>query len=208
MAVMMSESGTEWDFFQATRPGVQPLSADRNVAPCPATANWAATVVKRAAPGWTGSGTLAGSPRGSGTLSGSGVIRPRDTKAPLGSTWDHALAFAYPGTLARTVAWPASTTDGRCTDTSACVPMGARFQIDPAINCTTWPTLTAEWQRQMCRTLQKYGMIVIDTGSALIAQNPVSLGSYVYPWVPQWARLPLDLATHLRLIDWTRWTGR
>jgi hypothetical protein len=51
-------------------------------------------------------------------------------------------------------------------------------------------------------------MIIVDTGSAFITQNPVSLRNYAYPWEPGWATLPADLATHIRVIDWTRWTGR
>jgi hypothetical protein len=51
-------------------------------------------------------------------------------------------------------------------------------------------------------------MIVVDTGSGLLVQNPVSVGSYTYPWAPGWAALPADLASHLRVIDWARWTGR
>jgi hypothetical protein len=205
MTVMVSDTGVEWDFFKLTKPGVTPLSSGPV---CPATNNWAATVVARVDPGWTGSGTFRGSPRASGTLYGSGLIRPRDTRKPPGSTWDHAVALAYRGTLAGTYAWPAIRTDGTCTDSSACIPEGARLQLDPSIDCGTRASLTAKWQRQLCRTLQRYGLIVVDTGSALLAQNPLSLGSYIYPWAPGWGTLPVDLATHLRVIDWTKWTGR
>jgi len=141
-------------------------------------------------------------------LLGSGLIRPRDTRMSAGSVWDHAVALAYPGTLTGAYSWPAVGTDGTCADASACLPMGARLQLDPSIRCTAWPSITAEWQRQLCRTLQRYGMIVVDSGAALLAQNPVSIGSYVYPWAPAWGGLPADLAPHLRVIDWTRWTGR
>jgi len=205
MAVMVPRGGVEWDFFKLTPPGATPLSSGPV---CPATGNWAATVAARAKPGWTGSGSLSGAPRASGTLLGSGLIRPRDTRAPVGATWDHALAFAYPGTLARARVWPALASDGPCTDAASCLPMGARLQLDPSIDCARWPTTTAEWQRQLCRTLQRYGMIVVDTGSGLLVQNPVSVGSYAYPWAPGWAALPADLAPHLRVIDWARWTGR
>jgi hypothetical protein len=205
MAVMVGNTGVEWDFFKLTAPGVAPLTSGPI---CAATNNWAATVVATAKPGWTGSGTFSGAPRASGTLLGSGLIRPRDTKTRAGWTWDHALALAYPGTLAGIHAWPAMRTDGTCSDSSACIPMGARLQLDPSINCSTWATLTAEWQRQLCRTVQKYGMIIVDSGSALLVQNPVSIGSYVYPWAPWWGGLPGDLGTHLRVINWTEWTGR
>lgn len=204
MTVMVAKTGVEWDFFKLTRPGVKPLSSGPE---CHATENWAATVVVKADPGWKGSGTFKAAPRASGTLNGSGLIRPRDTRRPAGATWDHAVALAYPGTLAGTQAWPAVHTDGRCGDPDACIPVGARLQLDPSIDCGSWPTLAAEWQRQLCRTLQRYGLIIVDTGSALLVQNPVSLRSYVYPWSPGWAALPADLATHLRVLDWTKWTG-
>src|SRR5204863_7067238 len=131
-----------------------------------------------------------------------------DAKAPPGSTWDHAVALAYPGTLAGAHAWPALSSDGRCADASSCLPMGARVQLDPSINCSKWPGVSSEWQKQLCRTIQRYGMIVIDTGAALEAQNPVSTGGYAYPWASDLRQLPADLAAHLRVIDWTRWTGR
>jgi hypothetical protein len=205
MAIMVSDTGVEWDFFKLTPPGATPLSSGPV---CPATSNWAATVVVTAKPGWTGSGTWGGAPRASATLLGSGLIRPRDTKMGAGSTWDHALALAYSGTLAGGHAWPAASTDGTCSDSSACLLMGARLQLDPSVNCRTWTGLTGEWQHQLCRTLQRYGLIIVDSGSALLVQNPVSIGSYVYPWAPSWGSLPAELATHLRVIDWTRWTGR
>jgi hypothetical protein len=205
LALMVADTGIEWDFFKLTPPGATPLSSGPV---CAATPNWAATVAARASRGWTGSGTMPGAPRGSGTLLGSGMIRPRDTKAPVGATWDHAVALAYPGTLAGAYAWPAVGTDGSCADSNQCVPMGTRLQLDPSVPCATWPTLAAEWQRQLCRTLEKYGMIIVDTGSALVVQNPVSIGSYVYPWSPTWQTLPPDLAIHLRVIDWRRWTGQ
>lgn len=204
MTVMVQKSGVEWDFFKLTRPGVKPLSSG---AVCRATDKWAATVVAKADPGWRGSGTLKAAPRASGTLNGSGLIRPRDTRKPPGATWDHAIALAYPGTLAGTHVWPAVRTDGTCGDPDACIPLGARLQLDPSLECSSWPTLVAEWQRQLCRTLQRYGLIIVDSGSALLVQNPVSLGSYAYPWIPGWATLPADLAAHLRVLDWTRWRG-
>ena len=203
MAVMVRETGVEWNFFKLTQPGVKPLSSGPV---CIASNNWAATVVTKANPGWTGSGSFKGSPRGSGTLFGSGLIRPRDTKRPADSTWDHAVALAYPGTLAGIHAHPAIRTDGTCKDADACIPEGGRIQLDPSVRCEQWPELEV-WQRQLCRTLQKYGMIVVDTGSALLIQNPLSVGQYIYPWAPGWRNLPAELASHLRVIDWTKWTG-
>jgi hypothetical protein len=216
MAIMQADTGEEWDFWKVTPPGVAPVnsSGPQN---CPADSHWQATAVFHHSPGWTGSG-IGTSSRATGTLSGAGTIRPRDTKLPAGSTWDHALAVAYLGTSSAHVA-PAISSDGQCGDTSACVPEGARLQLDPSINCATWPSISAEWMRQECRTLQKYGAIVVDSGNGFITENLVSAQStnpaadgggsgYDYPWSSGGAQqLPADLASHMRVIDWTRWTG-
>jgi hypothetical protein len=216
MTVLRADTGDEWDFYKVTPPGVTPVnsSGPQN---CPADGNWQATAVFRHSPGWTSDGVGASS-RASGTFSGAGTIRPRDTKLPPGSTWDHALAFAYMGATSAHVA-PAIGSDGSCGNSAACVPMGARLQLDPSIDCATWPSITAEWMRQECRTLQKYGAIVIDSGNGFVAEgiasaqssNPSADGGgsgYRYPWnLGGGTHLPPDLASHLRVIDWTRWTG-
>jgi hypothetical protein len=203
MAVMESQTGVEWDFFKITKPGVTPKSSGPI---CAATSNWAATAVFRKDPGWTGAGTGGGSTRASGTWLGSGMIRKRDAQMPAGSTWDHALAFAYPGTLSRMYVWPATGTDGTCSDTERCIPMGARVQMDPALNCATWPSLVGEWQRQLCRTLQRYGMIIVDTGAGLITEQLASVRPYVYPWeATGWKNLPSDITPYLRVLDWRKW---
>jgi hypothetical protein len=178
---------------------------------CPATNNWAATVVYHLDPGWTGTATGQSSPRGSGTAEGSGMIRPRDTQTPTGGTWDHALGFAYgrtcDGSSHPRYVYPATGGDG-FTGGLGCIPMGGRVQLDPSIDCATWPSIKYEWMRQECRTLQKYGAIIIDTGDAFVTQYYKSTGSYTYPWAPNWdVYLPMDLMSHFRVIDWTKWTG-
>jgi hypothetical protein len=73
----------------------------------------------------------------------------------------------------------------------------------------------------MCRTLQRYGMIVADSGRGLIAENSVSgqaenppadppHNGKVAPWrLPPYDQyLPQDLVARLRVIDWRHWTGR
>jgi hypothetical protein len=215
MAVMQSDTGEEWDFFRVTPPGVTPSSYNN----CPANSLWQAITVAHHSPGWTGLGSGT-STRASGTLLGTGVIRPRDWRMPVGSTWQHALAFAYPGTNSGHV-YPAISSDGKCGSSTTCLPEGARLQLDPAINCASWPSLTSEFVRQMCRTLQKYGAIVVDSGSGLVAENSVSAQSTNVnadgphsgapsPWnvAPYVQYLPHDLVAKLRVIDWARWTGR
>jgi hypothetical protein len=197
----------EWDFYKMTEPGVTPKSSGPI---CAATSDWAATVAYRHDPGFTGLGTGGGSPRGSGTWMGGGLIRPRDTKMTAGSTWEHALALAYPLTLSSKYVWPATSTDGTCSDANSCIPIGARIQMDPAINCAAWPSLVGEWQRQLCRTLQRYGVIVVDTGSGLTTEQLASVRPYLYPWEGPagWNALPSDIMPHLRVVDWNKWTGQ
>jgi hypothetical protein len=210
MTVLQADTGGEWDFFKVTAPGVTPVSYNG----CAANSLWQAIIVAGHNPGWTGLGSEV-STRASGTLQGTGIIRPRDWQMPTGSTWDHALAFAYNGDTAQYV-YPAIKSDGTCSRGGSCVPMGARFQLDPSVNCATWPSLTNEFMRQMCRTLQTYGMIVIDSGNGLVAENSVSAYSTSpnadpphnglrAPWYGGAQQyLPDDLVVKLRVIDWTR----
>jgi hypothetical protein len=205
---VMAADGSEWDLFKVTSPGVTPLSSGVQ---CPATSNWAATVIYHLDPGWTGTGSGQSSPRGSGTAFGTGMIRPRDTQTAAGGTWDHAIAFAYHNTCDGTshprYVYPATGGDG-FTGGTGCIPMGGRIQLDPSIDCATWPSIKYEWMRQECRTLQKYGAIITDTGDAFVTQYYKTTGSYSYPWAPGWdVYLPMDLMSHFRVIDWTKWTG-
>jgi hypothetical protein len=85
--------------------------------------------------------------------------------------------------------------------------MGTRFQLDPRIKCKSWPSLVYEWQRQVCRTLKRYGMIVVDSagsgGPTLIEQHRTSIGSYKYPWEGKpgaWGLMPMDLLPHFRVL--------
>jgi len=117
---------------------------------------------------------------------------------PAGSTWDHALAMSYPHTRNTFVA-PATSTDGPFSD-AASIPMGSRIQLDPSfdVNGSGLP----EWQKQLCRTLQVYGVIVVDTGSALLNEGLASVraSGYTWPWEPGWAVLPPSVVSHLRVL--------
>lgn len=195
MAIMNRDTGDEWDFYKARQPG-------SSQAPC-GSQMWSASLVRKTT--WTGSGSTPGAARASDTNEGAGLTRPRDTRKPRGSTWDHALVFSYKRTLAGKYSWPALSADGTCSDPTTCVPMGARFQLDPGLNCKRWPGLI-QWQRQVCRTLQKYGMIVVDTNEGsptLLSQHRLSLGSYRYPWDGQrinWGAMPSELLSHFRVL--------
>ena len=210
MAIAQYGTGTEFDFYKAQTPGGPPKSSVYYSKPCPTVNEW--TAAKMVTTNWqTGSGELLGATRGSGTPEGAGTILPRDTLMPPGATWDHALGMAYKNTCTDGMSWcpivaPATQEDGTCTDRSQCVPEGARFQLDPTLNCNTWPSLTYTWQRQMCRTLQVYGGIVIDTndgGPTFANQWHGSLIGYVWPWLREkQLNLPHDLLSHFRVLAW------
>jgi hypothetical protein len=60
--------------------------------------------------------------------------------------------------------------------------MGSRIQLDPTfdVNGLAIP----EWQRQMLRTMQVYGIIVADSGSAIHNEGYASVhaSGYAWPW--------------------------
>jgi hypothetical protein len=210
MAIAQYGTGAEFDFYKAQSPGRPPKSSVYYARPCPTVNEWTAANVART--NWeTGSGSLRSSTRGSGTTEGAGTILPRDTQMPRGATWQHALGMSYKNTCTDAMRWcpivaPATQEDGTCTDRSRCVPEGARFQLDPSLNCNTWPSLKYVWQRQMCRTLQVYGGIVVDTnagGPTFANQWHGSLVGYAWPWLTQGdLNLPHDLLSHFRVLAW------
>jgi hypothetical protein len=211
LAVAVSDTGVEWDLYKVTPPGITPLTSGGSPQ-CAANSNWAATVIARHDPGWSSSdGYGEWSARASHTYEGAGTIRPRDTQMPTGRTWDHALALAVPftssGNCHPSYVAPATGGDGT-TGGCGAVPTGARLQLDPSIDCSSWTSITKEWMRQECRTLQTYGAIVVDTGGdAFVAQYPDSISPYTWPWAGSNVNLPTDLMSRFRVIDWTRWTG-
>jgi hypothetical protein len=228
MAVMQKTTGTEWDLYHVTAPGEPRLPSSGGVSgDCGSPNAWNAEIVSRFDPGWTGSGNEdCCSGRASKTYQGTGIIRPRDTRMAAGATWGHALVVSYAAELNQAV-YPAKGNDGGCTDTSKCVPAGARFQLDPAFPCSVSTALTLEWQRQMCRTLQTYGMIVIDkpcnwpcVGGGIHSENPYGVrlalgggvdggGNYRFPYDSSsgYNYMPSALLSQMHVVDWTKWTG-
>jgi hypothetical protein len=216
--------GTEYDFFQAQAPGLPPKSHyPGDGAGCPVVNAW--TAAEMTTGNWkTGSGSGNGV-RGSETPEGSGIITQQDLEMPAGSTWPHALAISYGPTCKKTLAWcgavlPATNNGGVCEIQSRCLPEGARLQLDPSINCSTWPTIHYEWQRQWCRTWQTYGVIIVDSkgtglvgGAVQYTQNPVSwTAGFHPPWdsapgpvFPDGEKvgvMPSDLLSHFRVLAW------
>jgi hypothetical protein len=235
-AAVLAPSGTEWDFYKITSPDQTPLRGSSSWPQCPANGHWNAVIIQElpaSTYGWNGLGYGLYSPRASSTNEASGIIRLRDMqKTPRGGTWDHALHIAIDSTSDGSV-WPRAVApakggDGQCGGSWApipkneCIPEGARIQLDPAIDCTTWPSLATaeEWKRVWCRTMQRYGAIVVDTGSGMATESnkssdkgdcaPASCfaGSLDWKFYAGWNNLPTDLYTHLRVIDWNVWTGQ
>ncbi len=208
MAIAAAD-GTEHDLYGAQSPGRPPKSSRYYARPCSTVGEW--TAAKMVTTNWiSGSGELHGSGRGSGTPEGAGTILPRDTEQAPGGNWEHALAISYRNTCSHKMKWcplvaPATEEDGRGENQAIDVPEGARFQLDPSINCNAWPSLRYVWQRQMCRTLQVYGAIVADSnygGMGVYVQWTGSTGGYVYPWAPAYPGFPDDLLSHFRVLAW------
>jgi hypothetical protein len=230
MVVMQRATGIEWSMFKITAPSETPLASSGGPR-CPKNGDWNATIVSKFDPasgagGWQG---LANEVCCSGSASRiyypAGLVRPRDvrSKAP---TWGHALGMAYGGVLNAFV-YPAKGRGVFCRDVSSCVPMGARFRLDPSFDCTRTRLLVYRWERQACRTMQVYGLIVKDTpciwpcrGITYGTVNSYSVrlpigryvdgdGSYRFPFdsARGYREMPVEILRHFHVIDWTKWTG-
>ncbi len=223
--VVAGSEGTEYDFYQAQSPNQTPKSHYAgDGSGCPAVGAW--TAAEMTTGNWkTGSGS-GGGVRGSETPEGAGLITQRDLEMPAGSTWPHALAVTYGPTCKKTLSWcgvvlPATQNAGSCEVQSRCLPEGARLQLEPTINCNTWPSIKYEWQRQWCRTWETYGVIIVDTkgtgltgGATQYTQNPLSWSKgFKPPWdsdteIPPDAEgervgvMPNDLLSHFRVLAW------
>jgi hypothetical protein len=235
-AVIFDPSGNgEWDFFDITPPNTQTYdyTNEAGYAHCPINGNWQALIGYNFAAGGFNATTVTPSFSWSDSnlYLAAGIIRKRDlTNTPPGGYWDHALVLDYSGNCASgqthpAAVFPATGGDGRNTGTS-CAPMGARWQLDPSINCDTWSSMVGkpEWLHQMCKTLQVYGAITGHSaacqgcGDGFYTEWYKNLGGYRYPWqnpdgtVSSYyatsMNLPPDLLSHFRVIDWSwHWAG-
>ena len=95
---------------------------------------------------------------GSGCQFGAGIILFSELAK---SRIDHAL-YLTSTTSCKTFREPATRSDGHST-ASTCLPMGARLQLDPAVNCDTLKEATAA-ERMICHTMQTYGGYILDSG--------------------------------------------
>lgn len=79
---------------------------------------------------------------------------------------DHAINFETIRTQANCFSWPATRDDGNTA--SADIPCeGQRFRLDPAFNVNTLLNPAA---RTVARAMQQYGLVLTDTGGALVTQ--------------------------------------
>ena len=93
---------------------------------------------------------------------------------------DHALAISIPNARRGVVAFPAQRTDGTLT-TSAAIPEGATFRLDPTLKLGVLhlPRLV----EIMAEAAQRYGIIVRDKtlhAIAFYAEDPTPLGTNPY----------------------------
>jgi hypothetical protein len=155
------------------------------------------------------------------------MVKPSDVQgANYPQDFGHALPIRYWRTCATGQAHPrfvppATSGDGTYTG-SSCMPMGARVQLDPSIDCasTSYAVKHGPWAAALCRTFQRYGGIVVDTGASIDVQV-FNTDWNAYPWASQYntgcfsagcdqsasIAMPNDLMARFRVIDWTRWTG-
>jgi hypothetical protein len=232
LAVMLA-NGDEWDFFDITPPYTTTFdyTNEAGFAHCAPNGNWQTLAAVLISPGWTGPGSVPFNWSDSNLPFGAGIIRQRDiVNTPVGGNWGHALIVDYSsncsaGQVHPAFVYPATGSDGRATG-SSCAPMGSRWQLDPSINCDTWPSMLGqqEWLKQLCRTLQVYGAIAGHSaagqgnGDGFWTEWYGNLHGWKYPWQNQTdgsvanyyspsLNLPPDLLSHFRVIDWTKWTG-
>jgi hypothetical protein len=230
MVVMQRGTGIEWSFYMVTAPGETPMVSPGGQR-CPKKGDWNASIVSKFDPAFGAGGWLgfANEICCSGTASRiyfpAGLVRPRDVRSAA-PNWGHALSTSYAGELNAFV-YPAKSHDGICTDVNSCVPAGARFQLDPNFDCGGTRLLVHRWERQACRTMQVYGIIVknkpciwpcrgigYDTVNSYSVRLPIGRyvdggGSYRFPFdsAAGYRRMPVEILRRFHLIDWTKWTG-
>jgi hypothetical protein len=219
----MSPDGSEWNFYKLTKPSVLPLTdlaPSGSLISCPTNTDWNAMVVAQHVPGWKGTGYDSADTMGwraSKIAGGAGLIRKVDMQMPVGSTWPHALSvmlvntssgLIYPKYVAPARAGDGTNAGGSIPG-SQTIPEGARLQLDPSINVDTWPSLAKapEWMRMAARTMQVYGLVVVDTGRQLNAEVGINGWNGLAGFSSTNTHMPADLVSHLRVIDWNSWKG-
>ena len=110
---------------------------------------------------------------GSGVSSLAGLLRVDELAA---GDVDHALVFVTDAACGPPQTgpyrWPATTTDGVVTD-QACVPQGARLQLDPSLDLDALDLTPVE--RSVAEALQTYGAYAVDIGGTrfgIVTESP------------------------------------
>jgi hypothetical protein len=111
-----------------------------------------------------------------------GLIRPWEIRQ---GHIDHAIAFAYEFTKSSKCVFPATKSGGSSTNTYA-MPVGTRIQLNPALTTTNLANMgLSATGRIIARALQRYGMIVVDTGGSPkimvenLEDNPLTTESWL-----------------------------
>jgi hypothetical protein len=173
MAVIDRSTGSEYDFWQASRRRHGSWSA-----------SWAGRIST------LGSGIfLRHGARASGFSLLAGLIFPGSLRE---GRIDHALVLSYPHTRAGPPVPPATSSDGRSTGPNT-IPEGARIQLDPSLDLSQLQL--RPYELTIARALQTYGAFVGDTGGAvsLFAAQPLAYARNPYSGLlPNLDYVPLD----------------
>lgn len=238
VTIVDSITGDVWELNHCTPPGYAPRDSGGNSSHwnCSGYRHWSTSTV-------TTKGYATPSPSYVPGTSASkiqfacGLLVPEDladcfSGSDPGTVIPHALHMdtfcGSSGTVHPKFVPPAGGGDGRQPNG---IPAGARVQLDPSINVAGWASINAKpepWRsalKKICRTLQVYGIIqvdsmsgpgvgCIDSGTELsVVQGGTTYAvGYRWPWDVsgfQWGNngVPYDLMSHFRVIDWTKWTG-
>jgi hypothetical protein len=100
-----------------------------------------------------------------------GIVHPEEIRA---GRIEHPLVFSSPSVGKGSVC-PARHDDGTNPDPRA-LKEGALLQLDPGLDVDALDI--PEWQRTIARSLQRYGMYLVDSGGSLSigAENPINRG--------------------------------
>ena len=98
--------------------------------------------------------------KASGFASLAGLVWPQELRR---GRIDHALFFAYPFTRSGGPVSPATASDGRVADAGG-LPEGARLQLDPSLDLDRLGL--KPYQRTIAEAMQRYGIVLGDTGGA------------------------------------------
>lgn len=159
---IVCQNGDLWLLYQPTPPGDPIL----NLAAGTTDTFWHCSKIEKISGGWAGDDPV-WSGGGSGLPHFAGLITPYDIlNTPTGGHYNHVICANFPSSADGSFAghpkfvWPATKSDGR-TKTAVGIPFGGRIFLDPSMTDSDFIALgiTKEWQLQIARTMQVYGMM-------------------------------------------------